>query len=426
MPIIVVIADDFTGANDTAVKFSKKGFETVVTTDLTQFSGIKADVVVLDTETRHLDQEQAYQSLQQVAITCREINPGYIYKKIDSTLRGNIGAEIEALMDELSIPTAVMIPAMPSNGRQTIGGYQLVGGVPLQKTDIARDPLNPVHDSYLPRLIAGQVKRPVTLIALDHVLQGKEALIDALKQAARGLGEILIIDAATGEDLEVIAEALKEMNLLSFTIGPADFAAQLARLMVAAPVKTKSCSVLTVAGSVNQVTQKQVEYLANQADILVISMASKELLIDSGLEEEKDRLRTLVQAALAQEKDIVLCTAQSKVDVEKALEQGAKIGLNNKEVAEKIARNVGEITAFLINHFALRSVVLTGGDIAIATYNALGLQGIKIQAEVLPGIPYGIVDTGEYQGLRLITKAGAFGDKNALFKSIKFLKGQSE
>lgn len=423
MPRILVIADDFTGANDTAVQFSKQGFETMVTTELTQINKNNADVIVVDTETRHMEKQPAYECLKQVAVACKQVGAGYIYKKIDSTLRGNIGSEVEALMDVMAVPTAVLIPAMPSTGRQTIGGYQMVRGIPLQKTDIAKDPLNPVEESYIPKLLASQMKRPVVLISLYHVLLGKEELVKALKQAARGEGEVIVIDAATGEDLEVIADALREANLLSFTVGPADFAGYLGRLALSGPVKTKTGSVLTVVGSVNEVSLRQVEFLAKYDKFMIINLQVERLFRSAGFEEEKAHLCAMVDNALRQEKDVVLCTARSKADVKNTLDQGEKFGLNSKEVADQISRQAGQLTAFLIRHFGLPAAVLTGGDIAIATYRALELQGVKIIEEVLPGIPYGTVDQGVNRGLKLITKAGAFGEKDALINCIKFLKG---
>lgn len=132
-----VIADDITGANDVGVQFMKRGLETIVLLEAASLlpTTIKeADVIVVDTESRFSPPDIAYQRVRDVVKTLNEASVRVVYKKIDSTLRGNIGPELEAIMEEAGSRLSIVAPAFPSNLRITVGGIQLVNQVPVEKT----------------------------------------------------------------------------------------------------------------------------------------------------------------------------------------------------------------------------------------------------------------------------------------------------
>ena len=107
----------------------------------------------------------------------------YFQKRTDTTMRGGIGVEIDAMLDQLSPDTvAVVVPAMPQSRRILVGGYSVIDGVALVNTPVARDVRTPVTENYIPRLIAGQTRRQVGLVTLDHVLGGDRAVKEALAQ----------------------------------------------------------------------------------------------------------------------------------------------------------------------------------------------------------------------------------------------------
>jgi len=178
-----IIADDFTGANATGILLKKKGLE--VTTllrpshDLEQ---IDAEVVSISTNSRGISAEEAYEQVYEAAKTVLERTP-YIAKRIDSTLRGNLGAEIDAVLDAAGQEyKAVVVPVYPKSGRICVGGYLLVNGTPLQLTEVAKDPKCPIRSSNVKELISLQTKRAVANIKLDVVAAGKEAIAEAFSQ----------------------------------------------------------------------------------------------------------------------------------------------------------------------------------------------------------------------------------------------------
>ena len=140
---IAVIADDLTGANDTALQFFLRGCKTQVAfgEDISLDENLNTEVFALSTETRNVAADISLERVKKVSETIlKEYNFEYIYKKMDSVLRGNVAIEISTILDSLKYDAAVIFPAFPSEGRTTVGGYHLLKGVPIQRTEFSRDP----------------------------------------------------------------------------------------------------------------------------------------------------------------------------------------------------------------------------------------------------------------------------------------------
>ena len=203
---LLVIADDFTGALDTAAQFAKDGIATLITT----FSLVKrqsgddadanagAEVLVVDTESRHIGKTEAVNRVKEVLARYR---CKYVYKKTDSTLRGNVGAELIAAMEGYPHDELVFIPVYPMMGRVIRDGYLFLDGVPLHQTVFAKDPLDPVEESYLPALIGKQADPGTAVICCkdpDEIIAGRFAK-----------KKIYILDGETDSDLLRIGQNSK-------------------------------------------------------------------------------------------------------------------------------------------------------------------------------------------------------------------------
>lgn len=159
---MIVIADDFTGSNDTGVQLAKKGARTEVMLTPAQKPSRRADVLVINTESRAMPAMQAATAVQQaLAPWCGDVTTPLVYKKIDSTFRGNVGAEVTAAMRIAGRTLAVIAAAIPAAGRTTQDGLCLVHGVPLLETEFASDPKTPIHSSRIAELVALQSDIPV-------------------------------------------------------------------------------------------------------------------------------------------------------------------------------------------------------------------------------------------------------------------------
>src|SRR5512133_2900134 len=148
-----IIADDLTGAVDTGVQFARHGLETLVLLESVETPS--SEVIVITTDSRDEPTVEAYRRARAAA---RVMGGRFVYKKIDSTVRGNVGAELDGLMDELAIPRALVAPAFPATGRTTLNGIHMVHGVPLAESSFAADPLWPATESHLPTLLARQTR----------------------------------------------------------------------------------------------------------------------------------------------------------------------------------------------------------------------------------------------------------------------------
>ena len=212
-----VIADDLTGAGDTGLQFGKRGLRTVVLLDLPAAGGMggpasglaEADVLVVDTDSRAASTDAAYRRVREAASALLARGVAQLYKKVDSTLRGNVGSEIDALLDETGASAALVAPAFPANGRTVAGGRLLVHGVPLAETDFARDPIWPARDSHVPAILAAQTRRPVGQVELATIRGGAVAIAAAVEAGRRRDGvQVFVLDAVRSDDLAAVARTV--------------------------------------------------------------------------------------------------------------------------------------------------------------------------------------------------------------------------
>jgi uncharacterized protein YgbK (DUF1537 family) len=417
---IGVIADDLTGANDTGVQFSKQGLKTIVLTNVDSIVELskQADVIVLDTESRALTKENAYASVKEAANRLVEAKISIIYKKIDSTLKGNIGAEIDAVMDATGINPAIVVSAFPANKRVTVGGYQLVNQIPLGKTEASKDPVTPVTESHVPTIIASQSKRQVDHIDLRITMDG-DLLKDTLVEKVRNGKEIIVLDAIVQNDLKTIAKTLTQLGLHKLTCGPAGLAEEIPEvlgLIVGSPA-------IVISGSLSEVNMRQI-LNASKSGTVVLNLDSNKI-IDGEAAQEIKRICEETKTIIKTGKDVIISSAASKNKVIKDLERGKTLGLSSAEVGKIISSVLGEIADEVSRIPNISGLILTGGTIAIRTLEAMNSFGTEVDDEVSPGIPSAIVRGGPRSGLRIVTKAGAFGDEEAITRSIKYLKKKS-
>ena len=144
MLLLLILADDFTGALDTGVQFAACGIPTrVVVGDQVDLASNDASVLVVDTETRHLSAADAYAVVAKLTREAMSAGVFSIYKKTDSALRGNIGAELSALLKTSGERQLPFLPAFPQIDRVTRGGVHYISGVPVTESPFGIDPFEP-------------------------------------------------------------------------------------------------------------------------------------------------------------------------------------------------------------------------------------------------------------------------------------------
>ena len=205
----IVIADDFTGSNDCGVQFKNKGLSTITILNKDDLELYKSyDVVVIDTETRNMNENDAYITIEDIGKYLKfYFNDYNIFKKIDSTLRGNIESEIRALDKALEPDLIAFIPAYPKNNRTMYKGIQYINEVPIDKTDMVNDPKHPVITSNIIELLNCKSNMGFTHVSLEVIRN--EDILEAIKTSKSNK---FSFDAVVDNDIDIIIGTLSRLN----------------------------------------------------------------------------------------------------------------------------------------------------------------------------------------------------------------------
>lgn len=402
-PQFAVIADDLTGSLDTGLQFHKKGLTTFVPLSWKNPS-TKGQALSVNTNSRNIPGDEAY---LRVYRACRKIKVGNLYKKIDSTMRGNVGREIQAILDARKIPKAVVIPTVPVMGRTVEKGILRIHGIPLLRTPYAKDPFHPIFTSYLPDLLARETGESVGYIGLNSVRKGPSFLARKIQSRRERL---LILDTISENDLETIAGACELLPGAVLPCGSVGLADKL-RITGIYPGKAKRLikakgPILILSASRNPRTADQVREAQKVFSFPTIEPDLESLIRPKSAAEGVREICARVLALLPGNKGIILTTTFQK-------------HLEGQE--EAISKSLGKVGASLLKQERFGGLVLTGGDLAMGVYARLSATALRIEDEVLPGIPLSTLADGPFARLRLVTKAGGFGEKDAMVKIVQYL-----
>ena len=213
------IADDVTGASDLAALLARSGLAVELHLGLPQQPDSGAPLQVIALKCRTLPVQAAVAECRAALAWLRAAGAQRFYWKycstFDSTPVGNIGPVAEALMRDLGVGQTLYCPAFPENGRAIFMGNLFVGDEPLAESPMKDHPLTPMRDSNLLRLLAPQVLGKVGLANRLVVARGAAALAGRLAELrADGVAHV-VVDAVANEDLAVIAEAARDMALIT-------------------------------------------------------------------------------------------------------------------------------------------------------------------------------------------------------------------
>ncbi|OXS79319.1 hypothetical protein B1B05_05985 [Domibacillus enclensis] len=427
MSRLIIIADDLTGANDTGVQFSKKGFRTLSLLKAERMEKQnEADIVVMNAETRSLNAEEAFRKIKKVSEYLTVYPFPHVYKKIDSTLRGNIGAEIDALLDSNLFDVAIVLPAYPKNGRVTIGGYHIVNNCLLEDSEIAKDPKSPVAESHIPTLIGSQSSRKIGHIDINQIR--KNQIVEQIEISLQQNEQIIVCDGFLQSDLTTVTNSVVKSGLSVLWVGSAGLAESFAGTFEQKPSyiqgklnrKAKEIlPVLTIAGSVSAVTRGQIQSLASQDRVQIVVAEPLNLVNNELREKEIKRIIVEIIDVLKKGYAPVLTTNDSEETRQQLQKWNGKNGM---EIGNMIAVSLGQIAASVIAAYDVSGLILTGGDIAYRTFEQLGVESLRIVDEVEEGIPFCEIADGILKGLPVVTKAGAFGNPHSLVNAMNKMK----
>ena len=400
----VIIADDLTGSSDSGIQFFKAGYSASVIFDPASLASLEKTVAVLDTETRNVPEEQSVEILENMAKHLLPFRGKRVfYKKVDSTLRGNIAAEVKVLREKLQLPLTVFAPSYPGNGRTARNGLLLVNGLPVASTAAGQDPRKPVKTSSLVETLEGGEGIPVRHIALKEIRQYRIPEI----MRATGRKGVFSCDAETEDDLRWIVDGTTEEVPREdvLWVGSAGLAGALA---------VSSLPVLLVVGSLNPLSILQAEHIIKEKIAFPVILHVSSLL--SSREEEKQRVIKEAKDLLLRGKNTLLISSLEKTQ----FGQGAK-----GDVGEAICKSLASAVSDILNSLPVSGLFLTGGEVAVWVVRALGAGGIDLVKEVEPGIPLVRLLDGPHAGLPMVTKAGGFGFEETMAGCIAELSAWS-
>jgi uncharacterized protein YgbK (DUF1537 family) len=426
----LLIADDLTGGADAGAQFAKKGLNTLLISgkdnarvDFSKYS--YPDVLVINTDSRGLSPEKASSLISNLFKNYDKELFSIIYKKIDSTLRGNIGYEIDAILKKMNDSLCLMAPSYPEQNRRLVGGIMIVGEKPLALTEVAQNTTSPILESHVSKLLQRQSHYTIGWIDLTHVASGPEGLRQAVERERKRGAKVIIFDAVSRQDLANIAEVGFFIKKKPLFVGSAGLAEEVAKKIIpretpsSEPIKQEKKlfkHIFIIGGSASSVTHQQLRRM-EQRGIPSYPLNQTLLVADHNrAENEKEDLSKRMANSLSQG-TVILKTTQDILQPEDS--KGFPIHL-------KITKTLAEmsLSALIQSRVDVHdlALILTGGDTAQGIINTLDIDGIRIEGELLKGIIKGHLIGGKWDGLTVVTKAGAFGKEDALDNIVNILE----
>ena len=375
MLLLLILADDFTGALDTGVQFAACGIPTrVVVGEQVDFAANDAAVLVVDTETRHLPAAEAYAVIAKLTREAMSAGVFSIYKKTDSALRGNIGAELSALLKTSGERQLPFLPAFPQIDRVTRDGVHYISGVPVTESPFGIDPFEPVRHARVTELIGEQTDVPAH--SFPTLKEG---------EAVPEQEGILVFDAGSLDDLASTGRALFQNGKPRLMAGCAGFAALLPDLM--------------------KMTERRT---------VTMPKLDPRQKLDPGYWESEDGKEALqgINEMLAANPRCIIETNDEGGNQPTA-DYAAARGLDLEGMRVGIASSIGHMLGKLFTSPALGTLLLTGGDTLLQCMNCVGIKELEPVCEVEKGV---VLARFTYRGCTryVITKSGGFGHEKLL------------
>ncbi len=355
---LFLVADDLTGALDAAARFASPADPVAVTWSVPV--GVPARALALDSGTREVSPAAARAALAERLRHLPPVAETLFYAKLDSLLRGNAAAELAVWLEMLAPDACIIAPAFPFQGRVTIEGRQ--------------------H-----RVVDG---RPVP-VACDLVAELEDLGI-AVARARPGetvKPGVTMFDAATDEDLAAIVAAGRAFSGTALWCGSGGLAA-----MLADATRTTSDvlprvegPVLGLFGTDHPVTAEQIDRCGEAA--LAIA--------DGGVESAEAIARRLAE--------------RGAVPVRADLPTGI--------ARDAAARRIDAVFTELVQRLDRPgTLVVAGGETLRGLGEALGADGLALEGQIVPGVPVSRFRGGRFDGLRVVSKSGAFGEPDFLLR----------
>ena len=409
----LILADDLTGSNDTGVHIlSEAESVAVVLHPEEDLSKTDTSNLVVNTNTRFLSPDSAYTVIANLMNIYGKEPDLEIFKKIDSTLRGNVGAEIDAILENSEFNLVCLTTAGPELRRTVVYGECYVNGELLSETEIASDPFHPISTSNISDIVSAQSRYKVGNLLLEE-LRGKDSGRFKVQSLIDDGCTIIVADSETDDDLQNVVEAFKLPERKVLYAG----AAGLFSAMFKHRPKPESFfsrkhseSMLIVLGSLMPLSRRQLKRLTDKMQIGVTVLAEKS--VTASASESVRTAAIEVSVNLNHCRTAVLRTEPTQSDP--------------IENPKQMSTAMGHLVQEVLNDFNLGTLVLVGGDSALGVLDVLGVSCLKLLYEVLPGVAAAEADLPDGRTLTVVTKSGSYGDDDVFCRLIEGVKVEAE
>ncbi|WP_058913473.1 3-oxo-tetronate kinase [Entomohabitans teleogrylli] len=409
--LLGVIADDFTGATDIASFLVENGISTI------QLNGVPDDsvtadasAVVISLKSRSCPAEEAIADSLAALRWLQQRQCQQIYFKycstFDSTPQGNIGPVTDALMEALGTTFTIFSPALPVNGRTVYQGYLFVLNQLLAESGMRNHPVNPMTDSYLPRLVEAQSTGRCGVIASQVLDRGADAVREAIAQLQEQGFRYAVLDALSERHLEVQGEALRDMALVT---GGSGLAIGLARQHAPQGKESEPATragypssgrAVVLSGSCSLMTNRQVAHYRQQAPAQSIDVA-RCLESESRSQYADELAQWVLQQPTAQLAPLLYATADA----------GSLAAIQRQWGAQQASHAVEQLFAAITTRLAgagITRFIVAGGETSGVVAQSLGIHGFHIGPCISPGVPWVKAIASD---VSLALKSGNFGDE---------------
>ncbi len=419
---LAIIADDLTGACDTACQFCQYGMR-VVATDTSHLVWDRSiRVLAVNSDSRKQSSTTAHRQIREISTQLLKSGRIPFYKKIDSTLKGNWPIELDALVGAWLPQVVLIAPAYPCWGRTTEKGIQCLDGRPLSQVKI--------HHSGKPtgsetggsadvmQILRQQFGRGVELIKRSQLKRGPQWIEKLIERYRFKGSRFIVFDAVSDDDLKCICLGGSRVNLRVLWVGSGGLARFLplgwgycvleqARQAASQPAANATRKpILLVNGSLNPTNAEQLKRVCEKGLLSVIEIEQ-------------------------QDSELSLMTQTKRARALQSLEQGDNLAISSP-CSSSISRSrlqdfhdtLHWLTFSLMDSNQVGGLIIIGGDTAAKVYRRAGSLGVEILGEVEPGIPYGKWIGGLFAGCPVVTKAGGFGQVDTLVRALEILKCQ--
>ena len=424
--LVGIIADDLTGANDTALQFHNQGAKTKILLDASYTPGRKnlTEVWAISSESRNCSAEESINRVSNSVKTFAEnFSFEYYYKKIDSTLRGHIALETLTMVDILEYDAAIIIPAFPQEGRITVGGYHLLKGIPIGRTEIAMDPHSPIIESHIPTLLKSQLsedkKDLVGVLDLKTVMNGAGPILIKINELISEGKKLIVADSTSITDIEQIALAVKKCDKKLLPTGTAAGAQVFGKSWLAdieaekQTVKIPHLPKLIVSGTATQITAEQIQKLEQSDDydnVNFIPLEERDILC--GIDDELvSRIVTNLKS------DVTVCVHTSHLiaNFDGFSDDSQMAELTKDKFASMITDYLAELTKQVLAEINVILITL-GGETSYKCCSKIESKMLRLVDEVAPAISI-CSDANEQW---IVTKSGNLGKSKTLIEILDY------